>query len=319
LYLQLVEQLVDEGPYDMAEIAAAAARMANDSRSLAAQPDPEPIVYPTAPPRPAASAPRSYAPPSERPSSYDRPAPDRAASDRPSSYDRPAAPRPPSQPIAGDDEPKVRLSMAVGHEDGIRPGDIVGSIANEAGISGKDIGPIDIRDNISYVTIPERYRDLVIEKTARAKFRGRNVNLQVATGGGEDDRPAPRKPPFRDRDDRDSRPPRPSYGDRPRPPYRADRPGSDRPRPPYRADNDRPARPPYRADNDRPARPPYRAEGDRPARPPYRAEGDRPRPPFRRPDGDRPYSGGGPGGSGPRKPFKPGGFKGPFKGKPKPR
>jgi ATP-dependent RNA helicase DeaD len=38
LYLQLVEQLVDEGPYDMAEIAAAAARMANDSRSLAAQP-----------------------------------------------------------------------------------------------------------------------------------------------------------------------------------------------------------------------------------------------------------------------------------------
>jgi ATP-dependent RNA helicase DeaD len=316
LYLQLVEQLVDEGPYDMAEIAAAAARMANNSRSLAAQPDPEPINYPAAPPRPAPAA-RSYAPSaergerperserSERPAPYERPA-----------YERAAAPRPPSQPIAGDSEPKVRLSMNVGKEDGIRPGDIVGSIANEAGISGKDIGPIDIRDNISYVTIPARYADLVIEKTARAKFRGRNVNLQIATGG-EDDRPAPRKPPFRDRDDRDSRPPRP-YGDRPRPPYRAgnDRPGGDRPRPPYRSD-DRPARPPYRGDRpdgDRP-RPPYRADNDRPARPPYRGDrpdGDRPRTPFRRPDGDRPFGG-------PKRPGAGGGFKGPFKGKPRPR
>jgi ATP-dependent RNA helicase DeaD len=344
LYLQLVEQLVDEGPYDMAEIAAAAARMANSSRSLAAQPDPEPINYPAAPPRPSAAAPRSYPPAADRaerfarPAPPDRPAYDRTANDRTSydrpSDDRPTAPRAESQPIAGDSEPKVRLSMAVGKEDGIRPGDIVGSIANEAGISGKDIGPIDIRDNISYVTIPARYADLVIEKTARAKFRGRNVNLQMATGG-EDDRPAPRKPPFRDRDDRDSRPPRP-YGDRPRPPYRADndrparppyRADNDRPaRPPYRADNDRPARPPYRADNDRPARPPYRADNDRPARPPYRgdrpdndrprppyrAEGDRPRPPFRRPDGDRPFGG-------PKRPGAGGGFKGPFKGKPRPR
>ena len=62
--------------------------------------------------------------------------------------------------------------MAVGKKDGIRPADVVGSIANEAGISGRDIGPIDIRDEITYVSIPARLRDDVIAKLGGANSAG---------------------------------------------------------------------------------------------------------------------------------------------------
>jgi ATP-dependent RNA helicase DeaD len=142
LYVQVVTELADEGPSDMAEVAAAAARLAHGARAVAA-----PSVE-MAPP-----------PPVRRESERD------------------------------DDEPKVRLSMAVGKKDGIRPADVVGSIANEADISGREIGPIDIRDEITYVSIPLRLRDDVIAKLAGAKFRGRPVNLKVAGAEAPADRP----------------------------------------------------------------------------------------------------------------------------------
>src|SRR6185436_3191508 len=44
LYLELVESLAEEGPFDIAEVAAAAARIANGSRSLAVPAEPEPTV-----------------------------------------------------------------------------------------------------------------------------------------------------------------------------------------------------------------------------------------------------------------------------------
>ena len=141
LYVQVVTELADEGPSDMAEVAAAAARLAHGARAVAA-----PVVE-AAPPR------------------------------------REAAPE------RDDEEPKVRLSMAVGKKDGIRPADVVGSIANEAGISGREIGPIDIRDEITYVSIPLRLRDDVIAKLGGAKFRGRPVSLKVAGADAPSDRP----------------------------------------------------------------------------------------------------------------------------------
>jgi ATP-dependent RNA helicase DeaD len=166
LYVEVVTQLAEEGPFDMAELAAAAARIANMARPIA--------VAEVAPPPPPPTRP-DY---------------------------RPAR------------EEKVRLSMAVGKRDGIRPADIVGSIANEADIPGREIGPIDIRDDITFVSIPERYRDQVLEKVGRAKFKGRPVNIKVAgayepptapTRPRFTPRPAPRRPFVK----REGGPPRP--------------------------------------------------------------------------------------------------------------
>jgi hypothetical protein len=107
----------------------------------------------------------------------------------------------------------VNLSIGVGKRDGIRPADIVGSIANEADVPGREIGPIDIREDVTIVGIPEKYKDQVLEKTARAKFRGRPLNVRVASASeGAAARPARAAKPFapRDRDaaprERSSRP-----------------------------------------------------------------------------------------------------------------
>jgi ATP-dependent RNA helicase DeaD len=186
LYVQLVEELAEEGPHDLAEIAAAAARLASGSTKAVA------VV--------------------EEPA---------------------RAPRAPSLPSPSADAGKIRLSMAVGKKDGIRPGDVVGSIANEANIAGRDIGPIDIRDTITYVTIPAEYADQVIEKVGRAKFRGRPLDLKIAGPGsseGAEPRRAPGRPPFQPRPQEWRRPA--AGGDR-RPSTTSDR------RPPRKPFNDR--------------------------------------------------------------------------------
>ena len=45
----------------------------------------------------------------------------------------------------------------MGRTAGMRPGDLVGAIANEVGLEGRQIGPIRIADNYSVVGVPERY------------------------------------------------------------------------------------------------------------------------------------------------------------------
>ena len=102
--------------------------------------------------------------------------------------------------------------MALGKRDGIRPADVVGSIANEAGISGSEIGPIEIRDEITYVSIPARYRDDVVAKLGGARFRGRPVNLRVAANEAPSrERPRDDRERASTRDTRSSAPPAGRY------------------------------------------------------------------------------------------------------------
>jgi len=48
-----------------------------------------------------------------------------------------------------------RFRIEVGHEHGVKPGNIVGAIANEAGIDGENIGQINIQDDFSLIDLPE--------------------------------------------------------------------------------------------------------------------------------------------------------------------
>ncbi|MGK4422671.1 DbpA RNA binding domain-containing protein, partial [Klebsiella pneumoniae] len=41
--------------------------------------------------------------------------------------------------------------LEVGHAHGVKPGNIVGAIANEAGLEGRHIGHVDIREDHSFV------------------------------------------------------------------------------------------------------------------------------------------------------------------------
>ena len=88
-------------------------------------------------------------------------------------------PEPEEVPRAEDG--MVRLFIAAGSRAGVRPGDIVGAIANEADVPGKAIGSIDIYDRFTFVELPAQYRDRVLQRMARATIRGRPVDIRVAT------------------------------------------------------------------------------------------------------------------------------------------
>jgi len=53
------------------------------------------------------------------------------------------------------DEPEMEtFRVEVGHDHGVKPGNIVGALANEAGLDGRDIGRIDVRSDHSLVDLP---------------------------------------------------------------------------------------------------------------------------------------------------------------------
>ena len=74
----------------------------------------------------------------------------------------------------------ARLFINIGRQDGVRPGDFVGAIANEAGIAGKEIGAIDLFDTYSFVDVPQAAAQRVVTALGRTTIRGRQVNAEIA-------------------------------------------------------------------------------------------------------------------------------------------
>ncbi|NLE44479.1 MAG: DEAD/DEAH box helicase [Chloroflexi bacterium] len=72
----------------------------------------------------------------------------------------------------------VRISINLGKEQGIRPGDVVGAIANEAGIPGKAIGAIDIQRQQTFFDVVDQHAERVLQGAGRWKLRGQPVMLK---------------------------------------------------------------------------------------------------------------------------------------------
>lgn len=75
----------------------------------------------------------------------------------------------------------VRLFIDIGRDQGVRPGDIVGAIANEAKIPGRLIGSIELHDAFSYVSVPQRDARRVIDVLNHATIRGRRIRANLAS------------------------------------------------------------------------------------------------------------------------------------------
>ena len=78
-------------------------------------------------------------------------------------------------------EPTGYVYVAMGRSAGTRPGDLVGAIANEAGLEGRQIGPIRIADHYSVVGVPEREADRVIGVMNGATIRGKATKVRRYT------------------------------------------------------------------------------------------------------------------------------------------
>ena len=72
--------------------------------------------------------------------------------------------------------------IEVGRNDGVAPKDIVGAIANEAGISGKSIGHIKIYDEFCTVGLPADIPEQTLKRMERIFIMGKPINITLWTG-----------------------------------------------------------------------------------------------------------------------------------------
>lgn len=76
----------------------------------------------------------------------------------------------------------ARLFINLGKKDRVRPNDIVGAIAGEAGVPGRSIGGIDIFDNFSFVDVPSKDADHIIKVMKNNTIKGKSVNMEISKG-----------------------------------------------------------------------------------------------------------------------------------------
>jgi ATP-dependent RNA helicase DeaD len=66
----------------------------------------------------------------------------------------------------------------VGRRHGVLPGNIVGAIAHEADLDGKQINGVDIREDHSLVRLPADLSPKIIAKLRRIKIRGQQLDIE---------------------------------------------------------------------------------------------------------------------------------------------
>jgi len=70
-----------------------------------------------------------------------------------------------------------RFRVEVGHRDRVKPGNLVGAIANEAGLKGRSIGRIRIFENYSLVDLPKQMPDNIFQALKKVKVMNRELQI----------------------------------------------------------------------------------------------------------------------------------------------
>ncbi len=90
-----------------------------------------------------------------------------------------APPRSQHQSGGGGD---VEIFVPLGRSAGLRPADLVGALANEAGVPGHVIGRITIHEFKSFIGLPADIAAHVLQRNPRLEVRGRQVALSRSHG-----------------------------------------------------------------------------------------------------------------------------------------
>jgi len=77
---------------------------------------------------------------------------------------------------------KDRFRIDVGHNHKVKPGNIVGAIANEADIDSKYIGRINIFDDFSLVDLPEDMPKELLNELKNVRVAGQRLNISLVSG-----------------------------------------------------------------------------------------------------------------------------------------
>lgn len=113
--------------------------------------------------------------------------------ERRESSERPSRDRAPQREYAprSSDAGMQTYRISVGHEHGVKPGNIVGAIANEANIESKYIGRIDIREEYTLLDLPTDLSPDSINHLRSVRVAGQALNIVI---DGETIPAAPRGP-----------------------------------------------------------------------------------------------------------------------------
>jgi ATP-dependent RNA helicase DeaD len=154
----VVQALAEE--FDVLDVAAAAVKLAH--AAVAGEDGEREAEIPA---KPASDDRRARAPQSDRAEHGGRLAP---------------AGRRPTAPAKGRAEfDVVRLYVGAGRQAGVRPADLVGAITNEAGVSNRDLGAIEIADRFSLVEVPAGMADDIVKAMRKVTLRGQKVQIRI--------------------------------------------------------------------------------------------------------------------------------------------
>jgi ATP-dependent RNA helicase DeaD len=76
----------------------------------------------------------------------------------------------------------ARLFVGAGRSAGVRPQDLVGAIAGETGLAGRDVGAIEIHQRFALVEVPDSAADEVVRALRAATIKGRKVPVRRDRG-----------------------------------------------------------------------------------------------------------------------------------------
>lgn len=93
---------------------------------------------------------------------------------------RPGERQPVGRSARGGGEPGMaRVYVGAGRDAGMRPGDLVGAIANEAKINSNVIGAIEIAERFSIVDVPADMAKGIVDALSRSRIKGRKVPVRL--------------------------------------------------------------------------------------------------------------------------------------------
>ena len=195
-YRELVERYAGEHEVTATEIAAALARVAQGDTPLLLDARPEPMPRPEPGGR---EAPRAR---EGRGAEAGARAPRERGDDGfparpPRAFDAEYGTRPPraaKPPRSAPDPGMETYRVEVGHAHGVKPGNIVGAIANEAGLESRYIGRIDIHDDHSILDLPEGMPPEIMSHLQKAWVVGQQLRISRWDGSHAPAAPAPSPP-----------------------------------------------------------------------------------------------------------------------------
>lgn len=105
--------------------------------------------------------------------------------DRPQREDRPQRDRKPKRVFGSSSDIEMELfRIEVGHNHGVKPGNIVGAIANETGIDGDHIARIRIEDDYSTVELPAGMPKELLQELKKIRVAGQQLNISKMEESG---------------------------------------------------------------------------------------------------------------------------------------